>query len=47
MIGMGENRMITIYHNNSCSKSGIALAELIKSGEDFEIINYLEQVPQR
>lgn len=45
MIGIGENRMITIYHNNSCSKSRIALAELKKSGEDFEIINYLEQVP--
>ena len=37
--------MITIYHNNSCSKSRTALAELTKSGEDFEVINYLEQVP--
>ncbi|WP_113639162.1 arsenate reductase family protein [Nubsella zeaxanthinifaciens] len=36
---------IKIYHNNSCSKSRIALAELTKSGEDFEIINYLENVP--
>ena len=45
MIGTGENKMITIYHNNSCSKSRIALAELTKSGEDFEIVNYLEQVP--
>lgn len=45
MIGMGENRMITIYHNNSCSKSRIALAELTKSGEEFEVVNYLEQVP--
>lgn len=37
--------MITIYHNNSCSKSRIALAELNKSGEDFEVINYLEKIP--
>lgn len=42
---MGENKMITIYHNNSCSKSRIALAELTKSGEEFEVVNYLEQVP--
>ncbi|RZK57331.1 MAG: arsenate reductase (glutaredoxin) [Pedobacter sp.] len=34
-----------IYHNNSCSKSRIALAELTKSGEEFEVINYLEQTP--
>lgn len=45
MIGMGENKMITIYHNNSCGKSRIALAELTKSAEDFEVVNYLEQVP--
>lgn len=37
--------MIKIYHNNSCSKSRIALAELTKSGEEFEVINYLEQTP--
>ena len=37
--------MITIYHNNSCTKSRIALAEITKSGEDFEVINYLEQTP--
>ena len=37
--------MITNYHNNSCTKSRIALAELTKSGEDFEVINYLEQTP--
>ena len=37
--------MITIYHNNSCTKSRIALAELTKSGEEFEVINYLEQTP--
>ncbi|RZJ71688.1 MAG: arsenate reductase (glutaredoxin) [Flavobacterium sp.] len=37
--------MITIYHNNSCTKSRIALAELTKSGEEFEVVNYLEQTP--
>lgn len=37
--------MITIYHNNSCTKSRIALATLTKSGEDFEVVNYLEDVP--
>lgn len=37
--------MITIYHNNSCTKSRIALAELTKSGEPFEVVNYLEEVP--
>ena len=36
--------MITIYHNNSCTKSRIALAELTKSGEPFEVVNYLEEV---
>ena len=45
MIGMEENNMIIIYHNNSCSKSRIALAELTKGGDDFEVVNYLEQVP--
>lgn len=36
---------ITIYHNNSCSKSRIALAELTKSCEAFHVINYLETIP--
>ena len=37
--------MITIYHNNSCTKSRIALAALTQSGEEFEVVNYLEDVP--
>ena len=37
--------MITIYHNNSCSKSRIALKEITESGEAFEVINYLEVTP--
>lgn len=37
--------MITIYHNNSCSKSREALKSITQSGNEFEIINYLEQVP--
>lgn len=36
---------ITIYHNNSCSKSRAALKEITQSGEAFEVINYLEEVP--
>jgi arsenate reductase len=37
--------MIKIYHNSSCTKSCIALAALTKNGEQFEVINYLENVP--
>lgn len=37
--------MITIYHNNSCSKSRTALQEITQSGNEFEVINYLEEVP--
>lgn len=37
--------MITIYHNNSCSKSRAALKEITQSGNEFEVINYLEEVP--
>jgi arsenate reductase len=37
--------MITIYHNNSCSKSSIALKEITASGEAFEVVNYLEETP--
>ncbi len=37
--------MITIYHNNNCTKSRIALAALTKSEEPFQVITYLENVP--
>ena len=37
--------MITIYHNNSCSKSRVALKEITESGETFKVINYLEEIP--
>lgn len=36
---------IKIYHNNSCSKSREALKAITQSGNDFEVINYLEDVP--
>lgn len=34
-----------IYHNSKCSKSNIALKELQDSGEEFEVLNYLENSP--
>ncbi len=34
--------MTRIYHNNRCTKSRIALKELEETGEEFEVINYLE-----
>ncbi|MGM9479504.1 arsenate reductase (glutaredoxin) [Pedobacter sp. GSP4] len=37
--------MITIYHNNRCTKSRCALEELEKSGKDFEVVYYLETPP--
>ncbi|WP_298496425.1 arsenate reductase (glutaredoxin) [uncultured Algibacter sp.] len=37
--------MIKIYHNNRCSKSRCGLDILEKSGKDFEIIKYLDDVP--
>lgn len=36
---------IKIYHNNSCSKSRTALKEITQSGNEFEVINYLVDVP--
>ena len=39
--------MIKIYHNNRCSKSRCGLEILEKSGKDFEIIKYLENVPSK
>lgn len=37
--------MITIYHNNRCSKSRQGLAILEESGKPFEIKKYLEDIP--
>jgi len=37
--------MIKIYHNNRCSKSRIGLKLLEDSGKEFQIINYLENIP--
>ena len=37
--------MITIYHNNRCSKSRSGLKLLEDSGKEFQVINYLENVP--
>lgn len=37
--------MITIYHNNRCSKSRCALQELEKSGKEFEVVYYLDTPP--
>lgn len=37
--------MITIYHNKSCSKSCNALEVLKQSGKDYEIVEYLADVP--
>ncbi len=37
--------MITIYHNNRCTKSRQGLALLEESGKDFEVVKYLENTP--
>lgn len=37
--------MITIYHNNRCAKSRSGLEILKKSGKNFEVIKYLDDVP--
>jgi len=39
--------MITIYHNNRCSKSREGLGLLQNSGEEFKIINYLTDIPTK
>lgn len=37
--------MIQIYHNSRCGKSRECLVFLEKSGQEFKIIKYLEDVP--
>jgi arsenate reductase len=37
--------LITLYHNNSCSKSLCALTVLEENGQPYHIINYLETPP--
>jgi arsenate reductase len=37
--------MIQIYHNSRCGKSRECLVFLEKSGQEYEIIKYLEDVP--
>jgi len=37
--------MVTIYHNNRCSKSRDALALLQEKGQEVEVINYLIDSP--
>lgn len=39
--------MIKIYHNPRCRKSREGLGVLEKSGKDFEIVKYLEEIPTK
>lgn len=39
--------MVTIYHNPNCSSSRNTLAMIKASGEDPEVIHYLETPPSR
>ncbi len=39
--------MIKIYHNPRCRKSREGLAILENSGKEFEIVRYLENVPDK
>ncbi|MFC3927422.1 ArsC/Spx/MgsR family protein [Streptococcus caprae] len=36
---------ITIYHNQSCSKSNKVLELIEEAGYDLRVVNYLENVP--
>ena len=42
---MNTNHMIEIYHNPRCRKSREGLALVEASGQEFEIVKYLEDVP--
>lgn len=37
--------MIQIYHNSRCSKSRECLAFIEETGQEYEVIKYLEEVP--
>ena len=37
--------MIQIYHNSRCTKSRECLAFLEESGQEYEIVKYLKEVP--
>ena len=37
--------MIQIYHNSRCTKSRECLAIIEKTGQEFQVINYLKNVP--
>ena len=37
--------MIRLYHNSRCSKSRSGLEILEKSGKEYEVVKYLENVP--
>ena len=39
--------MIKIYHNPRCRKSREGLAILEKSGKEFEVVKYLDDVPSK
>ncbi|PKB00315.1 arsenate reductase [Flavobacteriaceae bacterium MAR_2009_75] len=39
--------MIKIYHNPRCRKSREGLGVVEKSGQDFEVVKYLEEVPTK
>ncbi len=39
--------MIKIYHNPRCTKSRQGLEVIEKSGEQFEIVKYLENIPTK
>lgn len=39
--------MITIYHNNRCSKSREGVCFLEDAKVEFEIVNYLEKSPKK
>jgi arsenate reductase (glutaredoxin) len=44
-LSLKKNYMITIYHNNRCSKSRQALELLNGAGQEVEVVKYLEQAP--